>query len=230
VVIPEEAPSTSAALQTADKRMYAQKDSRRLSAGGQAKAVLLRVLGEQQPNLGRHVNNVSELAVAVGTRLGMDRSDLITLARAAELHDIGKVAIPTAILDKPGPLNEEERAFMQQHTILGERIISSAPALSRVASVVRFSHEHFGGGGYPDGLAGDAIPLASRVILACDAYEAMTSDRPYAEPLSDEGARAELQRCAGTQFDPDVVATLLAVLDDQLPAALTEAVGEAQPA
>jgi two-component system, cell cycle response regulator len=230
VVLPEEAHSPSAALQIADKRMYAQKDSRRLSAGGQAKAVLMRVLGEQQPDLGRHVRSVSELAVAVGNRLGMDRGELIVLARAAELHDIGKVAIPEAILDKPGPLNEEEWAFMKQHTVLGERIISSAPALARVATVVRSSHEHFGGGGYPDGISGEEIPLASRVILACDAYEAMTSERPYAPALSGDAARAELQRCAGAEFDPQVVETLLVVLDQDLPTIVSSLRGEAQTA
>jgi two-component system, cell cycle response regulator len=230
VMLPEEATSQAAALQIADKRMYAQKDSRRLSAGGQAKAVLMRVLGERQPVLGQHVRNVSELAVAVGNRLGMDRGDLIVLARAAELHDIGKVAIPDAILDKPGPLNDEEWAFMKQHTILGERIISSAPALARVASVVRSSHENFGGGGYPDGLSGEKIPLASRVILACDAYEAMTSERPYAAALSNEAARRELQRCAGSQFDPQVIETLLLVLAEGRPAILTSLRGEAQTA
>jgi two-component system cell cycle response regulator len=230
VALPDEATRPAAALQIADKRMYAQKDSRRLSAGGQAKAVLLRVLGEQQPDLGRHVRSVSELAVAVGNRLGMDRGELIVLARAAELHDIGKVAIPDAILDKPGPLNDEEWAFMKQHTILGERIISSAPALARVAIVVRSSHEHFGGGGYPDGIRGDSIPLASRVILACDAYEAMTSERPYATALSDEAARRELQGCAGAEFDPQVVETLMLVLDEDLPTVATSLRGEAQPA
>ena len=230
VVVPDEASTPAAALQTADKRMYAQKDSRRLSAGGQAKAVLLRVLGEQQPDLGRHVRNVSELAVAVGNRLGMDRGELIVLARAAELHDIGKVAIPDAILDKPGPLNEEEWAFMKQHTVLGERIISSAPALARVATVVRSSHEHFNGSGYPDGLAGEAIPLASRVVLACDAYEAMRSDRPYAAALSDEEARRELQRCAGEEFDPQVVGTLMLVLAEDVPTLAASLRSEAQPA
>jgi two-component system cell cycle response regulator len=174
---------------------------------------------------------VSELAVAVGDRLGMERSELIVLARAAELHDIGKVAIPDAILDKPEPLDDDDWAFMSQHTILGERIISSAPALAQVARIVRSSHEHFDGHGYPDSLAGDVIPLASRVILACDAYEAMTSDRPYAAARSDTEARAELRRCSGTQFDPGVVETLLEVLDvDRVPTIVTSLGTEAQTA
>ena len=231
VRLPDEATTASAALQTADKRMYAYKDSRRLSAGGQAKAVLLRALRERQPDLGRHVGGVSELATAVGRGLEMDRSELIVLARAAELHDIGKVAIPDAILEKPGPLNDEEWAFMKQHTILGERILASAPALAQVAQIVGLSHEHFDGSGYPNGLAGDAIPLAARVILACDAYEAMTSERPYAPALSDAAAREELRRCSGTQFDPEVVKTLLDVLDaERVPAIITSLGTEAQSA
>jgi HD-GYP domain-containing protein (c-di-GMP phosphodiesterase class II) len=161
----------------------------------------------------------------------MEPGELIVLARAAELHDIGKVAIPDIILDKPGPLTDEEWAFMRQHTIIGERILSSAPALARVAQIVRSSHEHFDGSGYPGGLAGDAIPLSARVILACDAYEAMTSDRPYASALSDGEARAELLRCSGTQFDPHVVETLLGVLDaDQVPPIVTSLGVEAQTA
>jgi diguanylate cyclase (GGDEF)-like protein len=231
VRLPDEAVTPSTALQIADKRMYADKDSRRLSAGGQAKAVLLRALSESQPDLGRHVGSVSELATAVGNRLGMERGELIVLARAAELHDIGKVAIPDAILEKPEPLDPQDWEFMKQHTILGERIVSSAPALAQVAVIVRSSHEHFDGNGYPDGLAGEEIPLASRVILACDAYEAMTSERPYAPALSDSDARAELRRCSGTQFDPEVIATLLEVLDaDQLPTLVTSLGAEAQTA
>jgi two-component system cell cycle response regulator len=231
VRLPDEAATPSAALQIADKRMYAYKDSHRLSAGGQAKAVLLRALRERQPDLGRHVSSVSALAAAVGNRLGVEASDLIVLARAAELHDIGKMAIPDAILDKPGPLSDEEWTFMKQHTILGERILSSAQALAPVAQIVRSSHEHFDGSGYPDGLAGDAIPLAGRVILACDAYEAMTSHRPYAPALSDGEARAELLRCSGTQFDPHVVEILLGVLNaDQVPAIDTSLGVEAQTA
>jgi diguanylate cyclase (GGDEF)-like protein len=212
VDVPEEAATPATALQIADKRMYAYKDARRESAGGQAKAVLLRALSESQPDLSEHLRSVSELAMEVGAGLRLERGELIVLSRAAELHDLGKVAIPDAILDKPGPLNEAEWEFMKQHTILGERILSSAPALAHLAPFVRASHEHFDGSGYPDGLAEDEIPLISRIILACDAFAAMTSERPYAAAHSEESAIAEMRRCAGTQFDPRIVEALCDVL------------------
>jgi response regulator RpfG family c-di-GMP phosphodiesterase len=133
------------------------------------------------------------------------------IARAAELHDVGKVAIPDAILAKPGPLDDDEREFMRRHTVIGEAIIEAAPALRPVAALVRATHERWDGSGYPDGLAGDAIPLGARVVAVCDAYSAMVQKRPYGEVLADRDALAELRRCAGTQFDPRVVAAFCAV-------------------
>ncbi len=213
--MPEEATDPVDALRLADRRMYAQKDSRRISAGGQAKDVLLQALGERQPELAAHVRSVSKLAVAVGERMGLGPGELVEISRAAELHDIGKVAIPDAILNKPGPLNEEEWNFMKQHTVLGEGIIASAPALTQVAPIVRATHERFDGEGYPDQLAGEEIPLASRIIFACDAFDAMTSERTYAVPRSEEAAIDELRSCAGTQFDPTVVDALCGVLGER---------------
>jgi len=131
---------------------------------------------------------------------------------AAELHDIGKVAIPDAVIRKPGPLDEHEWAFIAQHTIIGERILRAAPSLASVASIVRSSHERLDGAGYPDGIAGDAIPIGARIIFVCDAFDAMTSARPYARPKTPTEALAELQRCAGTQFDPAVVTAFAAAL------------------
>ena len=145
------------------------------------------------------------LALAVGRRMGMSAEGLDVLARAAELHDVGKIAIPDAILNKPGPLDEEEWKFMRRHTILGERILMAASALRPVARLVRCSHERFDGGGYPDGLAGEQIPLGARIIFVCDAFDAMTSDRTYSTAIAPAEALAELRRCAGTQFDPRVV-------------------------
>ena len=213
--LPNETEDPLDALQLADRRMYEQKESHRVSAGGQAKDVLLQALGERQPLLEEHVRSVSKLATAVGERMDLDPGELVDLSRAAELHDIGKMAIPDAILDKPGPLNEEEWTFMKQHTVLGEGIIASAPALTQVASIVRSTHERFDGDGYPDGLAGEEIPLTSRIIFACDAFDAMTSERTYAVPHSDESAIDELHSCAGSQFDPTVVETLCQVLRER---------------
>jgi len=115
------------------------------------------------------------------------------------------VAIPDAIMNKPGPLDTEEWAFMKRHTLIGERIVAAAPALAAVAHLVRCSHERVDGGGYPDGLAGDEIPFGARIVAVCDAFDAMISDRAYRERRSEIDALAELRRCAGTQFDPAIV-------------------------
>jgi HD-GYP domain-containing protein (c-di-GMP phosphodiesterase class II) len=142
--------------------------------------------------------------------LGLRRDEINELSRVAQLHDLGKLAVPDEILHKEGPLDEREWAFIRQHTLVGERIIRASPALRSVASAVRSSHEWWDGTGYPDGLAGEDIPLASRIVCACDAYIAMTSDRPYREALSSADALNELMRLAGTQFDPTVVRVLVA--------------------
>ena len=142
----------------------------------------------------------------------------------AELHDIGKAAIPDAILSKPGPLDEGEWAFMRRHTLIGERIVASAHALASVAKLVRSSHERWDGGGYPDGLVGEASPLGARIIFVCDAFDAMLADRPYSAPLAFEPALAELDRCAGTQFDPQVVAAFVTVARERALSPLDPAV------
>jgi HD-GYP domain-containing protein (c-di-GMP phosphodiesterase class II) len=134
--------------------------------------------------------------------------------QAAALHDIGKAAVPDAILNKPGPLSEDEWVFMRRHTVIGERIMQAAPALAAAAPLVRSSHERFDGAGYPDALAGREIPLGASVIAVCDAYDAMVSDRPYRAALTHAEALAELQRCAGTQFDPAVVRAFVAASED----------------
>ncbi|MEA2312793.1 MAG: hypothetical protein QOE28_2761 [Solirubrobacteraceae bacterium] len=205
VMLPAEAENAEHALNLADERMYVQKNGCRPSAGRQSSDVLLRALAERHPSLGDHVKGVVELALAVGARLELPPEEIEALGHAAELHDIGKVAIPDAILDKPGPLDEAEWEFMRRHTIIGERILSAAPALERVARIVRSTHERMDGKGYPDQLAGEEIPLAARIVLVCDAFEAMTADRTYRKAMSAEVAGEELERCAGAQFDPRVV-------------------------
>jgi two-component system cell cycle response regulator len=203
----------AAIMQLADQRLYKRKDlSRESSAVQQLRDVLLQAFQERYPDLQEHQRGVGTLVLAVGRRLGMSAEDLDVLARAAELHDVGKIAIPDAILNKPGPLDEEEWRFMRRHTILGERILMAASALRPVARLVRSSHERYDGGGYPDGLAGHEIPLGARVIFVCDAFDAMTSDRAYSAAIGQEEALAELRRCAGTQFDPLVVEAFAATL------------------
>jgi two-component system, cell cycle response regulator len=206
VMLPHEARDATLALRIADQRMYAQKDDRRSSATRQTRDILLQILQEREPHLGDHLKGVAKLAMGIATRLEVGAEELEEIVRAAELHDVGKMAIPDEVLRKPGPLTEEEWAFVRQHTIIGERILGAAPALLPVAKLVRASHERFDGSGYPDGLAGDAIPLGARIVCVCDAFHAMTSVRPYRPAIPVEDALAELRACAGTQFDPRVVA------------------------
>ena len=164
-----------------------------------------------------HARSIVDLAAHVGRRLGVEGTALRDLRFAAALHDIGKLAVPEAILNKPGPLDDEERAVMERHTIVGEQILAPVEFLADVATIVRHEHERWDGTGYPDRLAGEAIPLASRVILACDAYHAMTSDRPYRLALTADAALAELHAGAGSQFDGRVVEALVAELAASAP-------------
>jgi diguanylate cyclase (GGDEF)-like protein len=218
--IPGEAHDRGTALQLADQRMYGQKDSRRPTAGGEVEAVLLRIVNQRAPELGEHADAVKGLAAAVGEDLRLPPGELAALSRASELHDIGKIAIPDAILTKPTALDEEEWEFIRQHTILGERIVSAAPSLAPVARLIRASHERWDGAGYPDGLSGEQIPLSSRIIFACDAYDAITAERPYSPARGPETALEELRRAAGSQFDPEVVASVERVLRSAPPEGL----------
>ncbi len=215
VLVPDEADTAPVALRIADQRMYAHKQGSRPSAVSQSKDVLRQALSERHPDLEPHTSEVAELADAVARRLGLPDADVAEVRLAAELHDVGKVAIPEVILGKPGPLDETEWAFMRRHTIIGERIVAAAPALAGVARIVRSSHERVDGGGYPDGLAGSQIPLAARIVFASDAFAAMTSDRPYSRAVPMRDALAELRRCAGSQFDPMVVEALRGIVDER---------------
>ena len=206
VAIPSEAHSPSLALRLADDRMYVHKGGRGGSASQQTHGVLLELLREQQPELHDRLREVGRLSVLVGRKLRMNEEQLDELRRAAELKDIGKTAVPEAILNKPGPLDGDEWMFLRRHTLVGERILAAAPALSPVAALVRSSHERWDGSGYPDRLARTAIPLGARIVAVCDAFDAMVAERPYSPQMSPEEAFTELHRQAGTQFDPDVVA------------------------
>lgn len=205
VHLPSEAQTPKDALLTADRRMYTQKGQRADSALSQTRSVLLGVLREREPELDRHLGGVAHLAAAMGRALGLDVEEMDVLVRAAEMHDIGKIAIPDEILHKAGPLTDAEADLVHQHTLIGERVLAAAPALREVSKVVRSSHEDWDGSGYPDGLAGEEIPRASRAIRICDAYSAMTNERQYGRPLSGEEAVAELRSAAGAQFDPALV-------------------------
>ncbi len=161
---------------------------------------------------GEHSKSVVDMTSAVARALGLGREESEHVRAAALLHDIGKIGIPDAILNKPGALTDEERAVMAEHPVIGERILRVIPGMGPVARIVRHEHESWDGSGYPDRLAGEEIPIGSRIILACDAYHAMTSDRPYRAAMSHADAIAELRRCAGTQFDGNVTEALLGYL------------------
>jgi two-component system, cell cycle response regulator len=213
-LLPADTSDAHQALKLADHRLYDQKaTAQRTSVSRQAGDALLQALQEREPDLRGHVDNVAELALAVGREMGLDSDELFQIARAADLHDVGKLAVPDAILNKAGPLDEVEWSFMRQHTIVGDRILSAAPALEPVAKLVRASHERYDGQGYPDRLAGDDIPLGARIVSVCDAYHAMTSDRPYRKAMAMQSALLELRRCSGMQFDPDVVKAFCALVD-----------------
>jgi two-component system cell cycle response regulator len=214
VSMPAEAKNLTEALRIGDDRMYLHKQRNRPGADRQSIDVLVRVLEERDTQLAHHLADVADLAEAVGRRLQVPGPDLQRIRQAAELHDVGKLAIPEEILAKPGALTEDEWAFVRRHTVIGERILGSAPALEAAAMIVRSTHERWDGNGYPDRLAGADIPLGARIISVCDAFDAMTSNRPYAVAVTREQALRELFRYAGMQFDPAVVEAFAAVQAD----------------
>jgi putative nucleotidyltransferase with HDIG domain len=169
------------------------------------------MMDRADPETSLHGVHVAELVPQVGRLLGISGPELEELELAAEFHDIGKVAVPTEVLRKPGPLDELERQVMACHVEWGAELLRHLPDCETIAEIVRHHHERFDGGGYPDGLKGCEIPLASRVIAACDAYGAMIADRPYRKALGRERALLELADGAGSQFDPDAVAAVLHV-------------------
>jgi HD-GYP domain-containing protein (c-di-GMP phosphodiesterase class II) len=208
---PRDASTAADALSVADQRMY-QRKAGRVSASRQSTDVLLKTLNERNPGLGEHTSVVARLARMTAQGLGLDEHEVKRIELAGELHDIGKVAIPETILNKPGPLDQEEWEFMRRHTAIGERILIAAPSLAQVAGLVRSSHEHYDGGGYPDRLAREDIPLGASIIAVCDAFDAMTSARPYGAAISVTDALSELRRCSGSQFHPRVVSAFCDVL------------------
>jgi two-component system cell cycle response regulator len=205
ILLPQESQDVVEAMRLVDQRMYAQKTSARRSPERQTRDVLLRALQERNPELAQRHAEVARLVVAVAERMALPHDEHTQLRQAAELHDVGKMGLPEELLHKPGPLDAEEWAFVRRHPLIGERIIGAAPALAPAARLVRSTHERFDGSGYPDGLAGDQIPLGARIIAVCDAFTAMTSSRPYAAQRTLSEAIAELRQCAGSQFDPAVV-------------------------
>ena len=175
-------------------------------------AALAAALEAKDAYTGGHAQTIAEFAVHVGEELGLSGRDLKAVRMGALLHDVGKIGIPEAILNKPGPLTDAEFTVMKQHTVIGADIISGIPGMDEVVALVRWSHERWDGRGYPDGLSGADIPRGAYVIAVCDAYHAMTEDRVYRKAMSVEGALAELRRCTGTQFMPAAVEALETVV------------------
>ncbi len=179
---------------------------------GDVIAALASALQERDRYTGDHSESVVDLTARVGEALALNGEEISRIRTAAQLHDIGKVGVPDEILHKNGPLDDREWEIMRQHPAIGERILRAIPGLGDVARIVRHEHERWDGKGYPDQLAGAEIPVGSRIILACDAYHAMVSDRPYRKAMEHADAMTELTGHAGTQFDPEVVQALVGYL------------------
>jgi two-component system, cell cycle response regulator len=174
-----------------------------------------RALAQRAPRMADHHRAVAQMSATVARAIGLRDEALHAVIRAAELHDVGKIAVPDAILNKPGPLDEHEWRFMRRHTIIGEDILSVAPALQPVATLVRASHERWDGAGYPDGTSGEEIPEGARIVAVCDAFSAMVQDRPYQPGLTVGEAVDEVERCAGRHFDPRVVEAFAAEIGSE---------------
>jgi response regulator RpfG family c-di-GMP phosphodiesterase len=196
------------------ERAQLERAARDLQLQAAGAKTLIAAVEARDAYTGEHSQAVVEHAVAVARRLGLSEEQVVDVSHVALLHDVGKIAIPDAILRKQGRLTEEEWGVMRTHPIASERLISNAEGLGHLAPAIRAEHEHWDGSGYPDALAGEEIPIASRITLTCDAYHAMTSDRPYRRALSPAAAREELARGSGTQFDPNVARALLEIVED----------------
>jgi two-component system, cell cycle response regulator len=173
---------------------------------------LSRALARRAPRMAAHQRAVANLAGIVGRRIGLQDDELNAVVRAAEFHDVGKILVPDAILNKPGPLTEDELAVLRRHAVAGERILAGAAEPDPIPRLVRASHERWDGSGYPDGLRGEDIPLGARIIAICDAYDAMTHERPYRPARSAAEALDELRLGAGVRYDPGLVAVFVAAV------------------
>jgi HD-GYP domain-containing protein (c-di-GMP phosphodiesterase class II) len=196
-----------------ERQVFAEQ-AHQLELENTAAAAILAAVASRDSYTGEHSRAVVELALLVARELGMGPSETQELRQVALLHDIGKLAIPDSILGKPGKLTAEEEAIMRRHPIESERIVLGLPGLQHLATAIRAEHERFDGRGYPDGLAGGSIPLASRITFVCDAYHAMVSDRPYRAAMSLAQARQQLGDGTGAQFCPTATRALLAVLPE----------------
>jgi response regulator RpfG family c-di-GMP phosphodiesterase len=189
--------------------MHTSTDTRHVTMSGfgsrESLGLLLKVLAEHTPGILEDLNRVAHFATATAEGLGLSELEVERVELAARLHDVGKIAIPDAILNKAAPLDSDEWAIMRTHSEIGQRILASAPSLAHSAKLVRAHHERYDGFGYPDRLAGDAIPLGASIIAVCAAFVAMMKHRPFSDAITVTEALAEVNRYSGTQFDPQVV-------------------------
>jgi HD-GYP domain-containing protein (c-di-GMP phosphodiesterase class II) len=194
------------------EREELEEERRRLEVRATGVGALLAALEARDGYTGDHSRAVVEQATAVARRMKLTEEEVAEVEQVALLHDVGKIGVGDAILNKPGPLYEAEREVMRMHPVIGEEIVASTEGLSHLAPAIGAEHERWDGKGYPEGLSGEGIPIASRIVLVCDAYHAMTSDRPYREALGAEAALGELEKNAGTQFCPRTVEAFVGVV------------------
>ncbi|HUJ35962.1 MAG TPA: HD domain-containing phosphohydrolase [Solirubrobacteraceae bacterium] len=207
--LPAEAPSPSAALELAARRAAKHGSERHVKSGRRAPVDRFEAL-----RLVRSRADIATMATGIARRLGVAEAEIETIEAAMHLCDVGNVAVPRAVLGYPGKINGPEWQFILLHTLVGERLLAGPLGMEPVALLVRHSHERWDGAGYPDGLAGEAIPLGSRIVFVCSAFHDMTSDRPHHAALEPADALAQLERGAGSQFDPKVVAAFCAEFAD----------------
>ena len=179
--------------------------------------VLIKLIEMKDPYTKGHSEEVAKWSGIIAQNLNLNKDEQKEIKLAARLHDIGKIGIPEGILNAPRKLNKEEYAEIKKHPNLGADLFSNIDKFKKVSQVIKYHHEWYNGKGYPDGLIGEKIPLGSRIINVADAYQAMTSDRPYREALSEREAIAELKRCAGSQFDPEIVMVFIRILNGFIP-------------
>jgi len=196
------------------EREEMEAERRRLEVRATGVGALLAALVARDGYTGDHSQAVVEQAVAVARRMGLSEGEAAEVEQVALLHDIGKIGVGDAILNKPGPLTDAEWELMRMHPVIGEEIVASTKGLSHLAPAIRAEYERWDGEGYPDGLKGEEIPLASRIILVCDAFHAMTSDRPYRKALGVRAALAELEKNAGSQLCPRTVEAFVRIVDE----------------
>jgi diguanylate cyclase (GGDEF)-like protein len=217
-LLPEDAATPSEALRLADLRMYEDKTQGRIGPARQVTQTLMLALKERNIGLPSNADGIGDLAVAIAERLGVPATEHERIRLAALLANVGKIAVPDSVLTKAGPLTDSEWQLLRGHTLIGQRIIEAAPALVDVGKLVRSIHERVDGRGYPDGLAGDEIPIGARIVAVCNSYDAMVSSRAYRPAFTHKQALEEIERRAGQEFDPDVVQVFLQVVEDHVAA------------